>query len=104
VRARNHSCIASKGKAAHLLKGSSKKKRSRRELEEVKDEEELLNKNRQEFLRTYKHLKTNPERDQAAAAQVEKNQQILNKLFSQGLIDKQGNVVAAKRDHSKMQD
>ena len=37
---------ASKGKAAHLLKGSSKKKRSRAEIEEVKDEEVQLNKNR----------------------------------------------------------
>jgi len=34
--------IASKGKGAFLLKGSSKKKRSREEMEEVKQEEDLL--------------------------------------------------------------
>jgi hypothetical protein len=34
-----------------MLKGSSKKKRSRAEMEEVKHEEDLLNDNKQEFLR-----------------------------------------------------
>ena len=96
------SYAASKGKAAHLLKGSSKKKRSRAEIEEVKHEEDELNTNRQEFLRAYKHLKTNPHHDPIVDAKVEKNQQILNQLFSQGVIDKQGNVVAKKRDPNKM--
>ena len=34
-----------------MLKGSSKKKRSREEMEEVKHEEELLNEDKQMFLR-----------------------------------------------------
>ena len=42
---------ASKGKGAFLLKGSSKKKRSREQMEEVKHEEELLNEDKQLFLR-----------------------------------------------------
>ena len=49
--------IASKGKGAFLLKGSSKKKRSREEMEEVKQEEELLNEDKQLFLRQFKKLK-----------------------------------------------
>ena len=40
--------------------------------------------------------------DPSAHAKVEKNQQILNKLFTQGVIDKQGNVISGKRDPSKM--
>ena len=43
-----------------MLKGSSKKKRTRAEIEEVKDEEDLLNRNRKEFLRQFKHFKANP--------------------------------------------
>jgi len=38
--------LASKGKCAFLLKGSSKKKRSREEMEEVKQEEDLLDKDK----------------------------------------------------------
>ena len=49
--------IASKGKAAFMLKGSSKKKRSRLEMEEVKHEENELNEDKQEFLKQYKKLK-----------------------------------------------
>jgi hypothetical protein len=41
------------------LKESSKKKRSREEIEEVKMEEDLLKKDKQGFLREYKKLKEN---------------------------------------------
>ena len=49
--------IPSKGTAAFMLKGSSKKKRSRVEMEEVKHEEDELNEDKQEFLKQYKKLK-----------------------------------------------
>ena len=42
--------IASKGKAAFMLKASSKKKRSRLEMEEVKHEEDALNDDKHFFL------------------------------------------------------
>ena len=42
-----------------MLKQSSKKKRSRVELEEVKDEEDLLTQDKQAFLREYKRMKAN---------------------------------------------
>jgi hypothetical protein len=54
-----HSRVGSNGKAAFLLKESSKKKRSREELEEVKVEEELLKRDKQGFLREFKKMKEN---------------------------------------------
>jgi uncharacterized coiled-coil DUF342 family protein len=45
------------GRAANLVKGSSKRKRTRDELEEVKDEEEELKQDRQSFLQQVKRLK-----------------------------------------------
>ena len=44
-----------------MLKGSSKKKRSRQEMEEVKHEEDELNEDKHSFLRQYKKLKTEHE-------------------------------------------
>ena len=52
-------CVGSHGKAAFLLKDSSKKKRSREEIEEVKAEEQLLKKDKQGFLKEFKKLKQN---------------------------------------------
>jgi hypothetical protein len=42
--------IGSKGKAADMLKDSSKRKRTRLEMEEVKEVEQSLREDRQEFL------------------------------------------------------
>ena len=96
--------IASKGKAAYLLKGSSKKKRSRAEIEEVKQEEAMLSSNKQEFLRQYKMLKTNHNNDGEMQRNIEKNQLILNKLFEKGVIDADGNIVAGKKGAGRMTD
>ena len=49
--------IAERGKAASLLKPSSKRKRTRSEIEEVKEEEKQLKENRQGFLKEAKRLK-----------------------------------------------
>jgi hypothetical protein len=59
----------------------------------VKQEEELLNANKQEFLRHYKQLKTTNSASVVINENVKKNQDILNRLLRQGLIDKDGNVV-----------
>ncbi len=45
------------GSAVNLLKGSSKRKRSRRELEEVKHEEDELKEDKQAYLEQVKRLK-----------------------------------------------
>jgi cell shape-determining protein MreC len=50
-------CVATKGRSAFLLKGSSKAKRKRSQLEEVKQEEAQLKADRQEFLLKTKRLK-----------------------------------------------
>lgn len=65
--------LASKGKAVHLLKGSSKKKRSRAEMEEVKQEEELLNSDKQKFLRQFKMLKAGQGLGRQNDEQIRKN-------------------------------
>jgi hypothetical protein len=49
--------IASHGKSAFLLKPSSKLKRKRSEMEEVKEEEKLLNDDKQKFLLNVKRLR-----------------------------------------------
>lgn len=46
--------IDEKGKSAFLLKPSSKLKRRRSEIEEVKEEEDLLNKDKERFLKAVK--------------------------------------------------
>jgi hypothetical protein len=42
--------LVENGSAVNLLKASSKRKRSRRELEEVKHEEDALNEDKQAYL------------------------------------------------------
>jgi hypothetical protein len=49
--------IASHGRAANLVKGSSKRKRTKEEIEEVKGEEEELKDDRTLFLKRIKKLK-----------------------------------------------
>lgn len=46
-----------RGKAIHLLKSGSKKKRTRQEVEEVKDLEAQLKQDRQGFLKEVKSLR-----------------------------------------------
>ena len=49
--------IVESGSSASLMKGSSKRKRTREELEEVKEEEDALKLDRQAFLQEMKRLK-----------------------------------------------
>jgi predicted nuclease with TOPRIM domain len=49
--------IVEKGRASLMLKGSSKRKRNRDELEEVKQEEDALKEDRHLFLKEFKRLK-----------------------------------------------
>jgi hypothetical protein len=46
-----------RGRAANLLKDSSKRKRIRTEMEDVKEEEKALKTNKQSFLQKFKRLK-----------------------------------------------
>jgi hypothetical protein len=49
--------IGGRGKAIHLMKPSSKHKRKRQEMDAVKEEEELLNTDKQRYLESVKKLK-----------------------------------------------
>ena len=87
-----------------MLKDSSKKKRSRAEIEEVKQEEELLNNNRQEFLRQFKQMKSSDNTMGEMQRNIEKNERILNNLFTRGVIDEEGTIVSNKKAPTKMHD
>ena len=54
--------LGSKGKAADMMKESTRRKRTRKEMEEVKEFEESLKADRQQFLQETKRLKQ--ERDE----------------------------------------
>ena len=43
-------CLGSKGKAADMMKDSTRRKRTRQEMEEVKEFEQSLKQDRQQFL------------------------------------------------------
>lgn len=65
-------------------------------MEEVKQEEDLLNHDKQRLLLHYKQLKNN---NGAADVDVEKarrNQEVLNRLHSQGIIDSSGKPVQGR--------
>ena len=94
---------ASKGKAAYLLKGSSKKKRSRLEMEEVKHEEDQLNADKHLFLKQHKKLKQEHELLHQQLQGHKKNEETLNRLHAQGVIDEIGNPVGTKK-HEPMKD
>ena len=57
--------IGSKGKAVDMMKDSSKRKRTRKEMEDVKEFEQSLKEDRQQFLQQTKRLKQ--ERDELEA-------------------------------------
>ena len=49
--------IGSKGRSAHLLKPSSKRNRTKAEIEEIKEEEKLFSKDKKRFLEESKKAK-----------------------------------------------
>ena len=73
-----------------MLKASSMKKRSRVEMEEVKQEEDELNDDKHSFLRQYKKLKNEHEMLKVENDAHSKNSHLLNNLHEQGLIDAKG--------------
>ena len=81
------------------MKPSSKKKRSRKEMEEVKHEEDLLNRDKQAFLKDFKRLKDNDIAIEKERDGSQKNQELLNKLFASGVIDAKGNIVKGNIHH-----
>ena len=73
-----------------MLKGTSKKKRSREEMEEVKNVEEQLSFNKQEFLRKHKELLKANDKLNEEIELHRHNEKILNDLHMNGVIDELG--------------
>lgn len=46
-------------------------------------------------------FKANPVANPEAQAKIEKNEQLLNKLFAQGLIDGNGNILIQPKNQNK---
>jgi hypothetical protein len=84
------SCIAEKGRSAFLLKGLSKNKRKRSEIEEVKEEEKLLAKDRQTYFQQVKKLKTDHSGLQGEMLVMKQAKDILENLQRQGVVDERG--------------
>ena len=80
-----------------MLKVSSKKKRSREEMEEVKHEEDKLNDDKHSFLRQYKKLKTEHEMLKVENDAHSNNTHLINKLHEQGLIDAKGQPLTLRK-------
>jgi hypothetical protein len=74
-----------------LLKPSSKRKRTRNELEEVKEEEKMLKENKQDFLRVVKHLKNNYQETEAERMVYRSDHEVVENLLREGYIDVHGN-------------
>ena len=80
-----------------MLKASSKKKRSRKEMEEVKHEEDELNEDKHSFLRQYKKLKNEHEMLKVENDGHSKNSHLLNKLHEDGIIDAKGKPITLRK-------
>jgi predicted nuclease with TOPRIM domain len=89
--------VERKGRAAHLLKVDSKKKRSFEELEEVKGEESQLQLNRQDYLRNVKKMKYDYSELEKEIERHRHNKTILNQLHQEGVIDESGNVLIMRK-------
>ena len=63
-------------------------------MKEVKEEERLLNENKQEMLRHYKQLKKAENIGDMDPDNVRRNAILLNTLFEEGIIDQGGNIFA----------
>jgi hypothetical protein len=62
------------------MKPSSKHKRRRQEMDEVKEEEELLNKDKLRYLEAVKRLKRDSKTVDEKMINIQRNEEILNKL------------------------
>ncbi len=74
-----------------MLKPQSKKKRNKREVEEVKQEEELLKEDKQGYFLQVKRLKQEKEEAQAQAFELNQMQRKFAELQEAGFLDEHGN-------------
>ena len=74
-----------------MLKETTKRKRTREEMREVKNEEEKLGQNKQEYLKQAKRLRTEKENPMQEVIQLRKSDQVLRQLQEEGIVDEEGN-------------
>jgi hypothetical protein len=86
--------IASKGKSADMMKDSSKRKRTRQEMEDVREMEKDLKDDRQHFLQRTKKLREERDQMETKMIELEQSEVVLRKLYKQGVVDEHGNAIA----------
>ena len=74
-----------------MLKDTTKRKRTRAEMLNVKDEEERLKEDRQTYLQETKRLRREKDELQERLRRARQSEIILDKLAKEGLIDQEGN-------------
>eukprot|EP00349_Pseudokeronopsis_sp_Brazil_P010959 CAMPEP_0202978102 /NCGR_PEP_ID=MMETSP1396-20130829/84642_1 /ASSEMBLY_ACC=CAM_ASM_000872 /TAXON_ID= /ORGANISM="Pseudokeronopsis sp., Strain Brazil" /LENGTH=128 /DNA_ID=CAMNT_0049716971 /DNA_START=3502 /DNA_END=3888 /DNA_ORIENTATION=- len=79
--------IAEKGKSVGLLKDTSKRKRQRDELEEVKQEESLLKEDRQSYLQNAKRIRREHNELLNKLEDLHKLQEQMKVLKENGVVD-----------------
>ena len=89
--------IVKKGRGAALLKPKTQKKRTLKEMEETKTEEEEFKANKVETLKTFKKLKTENLDLQGENQVLTSYKEQIKQLQEQGYIDKQGTPIKPKR-------
>ena len=76
-----------------MMKDNSKRKRTRKEMEEVKELEESLKEDRQGFFQQTKRLRQERDLLQQQVVLLSQNQDDLEQLYNQGLVDENGDVI-----------
>jgi cell division septum initiation protein DivIVA len=74
--------IDSKGKSADMMKDSSKRKRTRQEMEEVREFEQDLKEDRQKFLQQAKRLKQERDMLQERLSSISQSQQTVQQQYN----------------------
>jgi hypothetical protein len=69
------------------------RKRTKTELEEVKEEEKLLKENKQEFLKQVKKLKHDTHAFEEEKQELSRDHELVDNLLREGVIDVYGNVI-----------
>ena len=80
-------CVEHRGKAAFLLKPNSKIKRSRKELNEVGDEEFKLKADKQQYLKEVKKLRKDKDSLNEDIIHLRNAEDKLEERYHQGVVD-----------------
>ena len=74
-----------------MMKDCSKRKRTRQEMEEVKDFEKSLKEDRQIFLQDTKRLKMERDSLMHTVQEMSQKEEALRRLYENGIVDEDGN-------------